>query len=40
MRQFPDTEAFLNQSYRSLQWGKGYFSILHRTLASRVNQLF
>jgi ubiquinone/menaquinone biosynthesis C-methylase UbiE len=40
MRQCPDTEAFLNQSYRSLQWGKGYFSILHRTLASHVKQLF
>lgn len=40
IRQFPATEALFNQSYRNLQWSKGYFSFFHRSIAGRLQGLF
>ncbi|MCM1984882.1 class I SAM-dependent methyltransferase [Lyngbya confervoides] len=39
LQQFPLLEAWVNQSYRGLQWSKGYFSLLHRTVAGRIEEL-
>ena len=40
MRQIPMAETLVKQSYRNLQWGKGYFSVIHKGLANRLEQLF
>ena len=40
MRQIPMAETLVNQSYRNLQWGKGYFSVLHKGIANQLEQFF
>lgn len=40
IKQFPATETLINQTYRSLQWSKGYFSVLHRSVTSQIEQTF
>ena len=40
IRQFPITETVLQQSYENLQWSKGYFSILHKTVAQEIQNFF
>ena len=40
MRQVPGAEVLINQSYRNLQWSKGYFSVLHKGIWNQIEQFF
>lgn len=39
IRQFPAVEPLINQSYRGLQWSKGYFSVLHNRIANQIERV-